>query len=715
MSARRPIATVLFDEAHGEAWTIRPEVARAIQPSHPEDSSYALAARALRERDLDVVAHLEGPLDAGALQRADVLVLAHPSDARWERTVPGGSPQLSDAELDAIEQFVSGGGGLIVLGEEEQDKYANNLNALLTRFGVEIANDAVSDYEHHDGAPHWVLAELAAGSRAGGVDLLARVDSACFYRAGRLELANGARPLARASATASTPGATLLAATEHGAGRVVVAADSDLFGDDCLRQHDHEELWLNLVHWAAGSAFRRPAPRAASPARADPAWAALRDGVDRLRLRQRADGSVDLELHERASLDAEVELVAAAVGGLAHHFAHQGEHLQAAVADLRGWAAAGFGKPDFGASLDLFRPERRRVDGIEHLVLFPMVKQNGPRESVFEALIVRVPWPDWLAELEATRYDNPKFVPVTLVDHTAGYDSECAVLFPETVSVAGRPAHHFGAIFCDREAERVRRPAPLGGGLVVARPAPRFRRTIGAAAGTLQINLPPDAAGLVSSEALSEQAYALWDLIHDRAHSHGDLPFDPFMIRKRMPYWMYALEELRCDLTAYGEAVALEREGFGFARFVQYAMLLDRMLRFPVTGDRVRNYDGLGGQLLFAFLHRSGRLHWTDNRLTIDWDALPAGVAELRALVEELYRSGIDRSQLRHWGAAHDLVAAYVAPATGSRWAAAERAIADGDDPRASVDLVLDDEFPLSIFFTSLRGALADALVRPVR
>ena len=47
MSARRPIARVLFDEAHGEAWTIRPERARAIQPSHPQDSSYALAAEAL--------------------------------------------------------------------------------------------------------------------------------------------------------------------------------------------------------------------------------------------------------------------------------------------------------------------------------------------------------------------------------------------------------------------------------------------------------------------------------------------------------------------------------------------------------------------------------------------------------------------------------------------------------------------------------------------
>jgi hypothetical protein len=256
------------------------------------------------------------------------------------------------------------------------------------------------------------------------------------------------------------------------------------------------------------------------------------------------------------------------------------------------------------------------------------------------------------------------------------------------VSVAGAPAHHFGAIFCDREAAR-------------------FRATTSAAAELLAINLPPDAAALVASEALSEQTYALWDLIHDRAHSRGDLPFDPFMIRRRMPFWMYALEELRCDLTAYCEAVALEREGFGFARNVQYAVLLDRTLRFPITGDRVRNYDGLAGQLLFAFLHRTGRLHWTDNRLTIDWEEVSAGVGELRALVQELYRDGIDRAQLQHWAAAHDLVSRYVAPASGSAWAAGVRDFSDADDPRATIDLVRDDEFPLSIFFTALRDRLA--------
>ena len=162
----------------------------------------------------------------------------------------------------------------------------------------------------------------------------------------------------------------------------------------------------------------------------------------------------------------------------------------------------------------------------------------------------------------------------------------------------------------------------------------------------------------------------LWDLIHDRTHMRGDLPFDPFMIRQRSPYWMYSLEELRCDLTAFGEAVRLEREGFAFARHAQYAILLDRLFRFPITGSRVRNYDGLGGQLLFAFLHREGYLHWTDNRLTIEWDRVAEGVGRLRELVHELYHSGIDRSKLGQWIAAHDLVATYVPPTESSVWTA---------------------------------------------
>ena len=687
MFDRHPVARVLFDESHSEAWTIRREVAAEIQPSHPEDSSYAAAADALRERDFAVDAHVGAPLDDVTLNAADVLVVAHPAEAKWEKVVPGGSPVFSDTELDAIESFVARGGGLVLMGETEQEKYGSNLAELAQRFGVAIVNETVSDYEHHyEGAPHWVLADLQRRRR--DVDLLARVNQACFYRAGALDVADDANVLARASSTASAPGAPLAAAVTHGRGRVVVLADSDLFGDDCLGSLDHAELWLNIVHWVAGARFAAPLEAAVSPALGDPHWAQLKQSTDSLRLLQRPDGSVDLDANDETTVAAHVAAMRTAVASLAPHFTHQAEYLAAVDGDLAAWAGAGFAVPDFAAALDAFRPDLTRVDGIEHLVVFPMYKQNGSRDKVFEALIVRVPWPEWLAELEATRYDNAKFVPVTLVDHTAGYDSECAVLFPETVSVAGKPVNHFGGIFCDREAAR-------------------FRERVGEAVGILSLNLPPDAAALLASESLSRDAYELWDLIHDRSHSHGDLPFDPFMIRQRMPYWMYSLEELRCDLTAFAEAVALESEGFAFARHAQYAILMDRLFRFPVTGSRVRNYDGLGGQLLFAFLHKTGRVRWTDNQLTIDWDAVATGVAELRERVEELYRAGIDRTKLAHWAAAHDLVAEFVQPAAGSAWAHDVRHFEDIADPRPYIDEVLDDEFPLSLFFVSLQSRLA--------
>ena len=141
------------------------------------------------------------------------------------------------------------------------------------------------------------------------------------------------------------------------------------------------------------------------------------------------------------------------------------------------------------------------------------------------------------------------------------------MLFPETVAVREVPTFTWGAIFADREAAR-------------------FRRVVRAAAETTRLALPPDAARLLDDQRLAEETFVLWDLVHDRTHMRGDLPFDPFMIKQRMPYFLYSLEELRCDLTAFRAAVRLEGEGVPHARYVQYAILFDRLFRFPVTGSR---------------------------------------------------------------------------------------------------------------------------------
>ena len=296
-----------------------------------------------------------------------------------------------------------GGGGLIALGETEQEKYGNNLNDLLARFGIEVSNCTVQDYEHHHSAPSWVLPDLASNGdgEPEGVDLLARVEQACFYRSGTLAAAQRRardRPHLRRLPRPPRPRSRPI--TEHGEGRVVALADSDLFGDDCIGELDNEALWLNLVYWAAQPAFAGVQAVTDSPARSDPAWAELKRAVEELRATQEPDGSVDLSAHDASRLAELVDPISDAATRLTRHFPHQRDYVEALRLDLRAWIDSGFAKPDFVRSTEAFHPERDRRDGIEHLAVFPMYKQNASRDTCFEALIVRVPWPDFVAELE---------------------------------------------------------------------------------------------------------------------------------------------------------------------------------------------------------------------------------------------------------------------------------------------------------------------------
>ncbi|MFE4214384.1 DUF6421 family protein [Streptomyces sp. NPDC056844] len=422
-----------------------------------------------------------------------------------------------------------------------------------------------------------------------------------------------------------------------------------------------------------------------------PAWPVLKSAVEELRPWQSKDGSIDFEADGAPSAEAAgavVERVITAVEQLSPLLPHDDTYHRALVTDLRRWAADGFGVPDFLDSLLAFQPARNRADGLQHLVVFAMYTQNGNPDRNLEAVVLRMVWPEWLAELEATRYDNPLFCGITFEDFTSGYDTNSAVLFPETIAVREAPERFsWGGIFCDREAAR-------------------FRRVTEASVELLSVELPDDIREMLGDQKRCEQAFVLWDMVHDRTHSHGDLPFDPFMIKQRQPFWMYGLEELRCDLTAFREAVKLEADGFGQGRDVQFAVLFDRMFRFPVTGERVRNYDGLGGQLLFAYLHKHDVVRWTDNTLKIDWARAPEVTNQLCGEIEKLYRDGIDRPKLVHWFAAYDLVSSYLAPHPGSRWAKGPDALDLDQLPRKLVDDVLPDEFPLSMFYEALSKKL---------
>ncbi len=436
-------------------------------------------------------------------------------------------------------------------------------------------------------------------------------------------------------------------------------------------------------------------------------WHELKTAVTAMQALQAKDGSVP-DPADHAAATTHIETIVAAIRGLAPLFPHDAAYLEALPRDFARWVDGGLGVPDFLDSLVAFQPQEHRVDGIRHLVVFPMYTQNGSPDRRVEALIVETIWPEFVAALEAGDYGNRLFVSLRLIDFTSGYDTNSAVLFPETVAMREIPTFTWGAIFQDREAAR-------------------YRRVVQAAAEITKLDLPDDAAAMLADQQLAEQTFVMWDIIHDRTHMRGDLPFDPFMIKQRMPFFLYSLEEMRCDLTAFRESVKIERglaardaagedltdverQTLVTAKLVQYAVIFDRIFRFAITGTRVRNYDGLGGQLLFAWLHQRHVIEWRDVELSFDWDRVADAVVELGDAIDDLYWKSIDRPKTVHWLEAYRLVSSVVTPNPASVWAEGLPREVLAGPPKGYTDLVMDDEFPLSMFFEALNKKMADVI-----
>ena len=681
----RPVARVLIDESHRQAWTTRPELAVQMSPANPGDASYAEAADTLRGAGFEVQAHVAGMLDAAVLRDVDVLVLPHCSTDEWEATTGEGSPVYTPAEIEAIDAFVMAGGGLVLLAETEQAKYGNNIADIARNFGIDVVTCTAQDpVNRFNDVSTWLHVQPSASK---GADVFAGVSGACLYRSGVLDVPDEAYVFARTFDTAMPASAPVIAGVDAGAGRVLVVADSDFAGDDSIGDLDNRLLWRRLVTWVgARRAAADGAFASGSPIAQHAAWSDLVSAVETLRTLQASDGSVS---GDTVVAQACIDRIIASLDQLAPLVPHQADYMAACAQDFRAWVDRGLGVPDFLDSLQLFHPDEHRRDGVEHLVVFPMYTQNGNPDRNVEAVIVRTVWPEWIAELEAKAYDNAAFVPIEFVAFTSGYDTHSAVLFPETVATREVVKFTWGGIFCDREAAR-------------------FRQVSQAASERLRLPLPPEAELLLADQRLAQETFVLWDLVHDRTHSHGDLPFDPFMIKQRMPYWMYGLEELRCDLSTFRETRRLEEQGVVLAPYVRLAILFDRLFRFPTTGERVRNYDGLAGQIIFAWLHKAGVVRWTDNTLVIDWSRVQESMDALCDEVDKLYREGIDRSRLGHWLAAYDFVSSLVPPHPQSLWAQGAHVLPI--EPREAVDAVLPDEFPLNVFYESLRKALAPTI-----
>ena len=143
---------------------------------------------------------------------------------------------------------------------------------------------------------------------------------------------------------------------------------------------------------------------------------------------------------------------------------------------------------------------------------------------------------------------------------------------------------------------------------------------------------------------------------------------------------------------------------------MQYAVIFDRIFRFAITGTRVRNYDGLGGQLLFAWLHQHHVLHWTDTPLAIDWDerAGRGGRARRRRSTSSTGARSTGRRS-RTGSPPTSWCAATLTPHPASVWAGAagRRARRPAEGLHRPV---LDDEFPLSMFYEALEKKMSPVI-----
>ena len=208
--------------------------------------------------------HFEVRVHARALTKetlADVklVLIANPSDQAVGGHPP--PPHFSPADIRTMTRFVEAGGGLIIMGNQENHNLeVEDTNKLLAGFGIQFTNLYTDAKQLILPKQTPVIGGLRWAYYTGN---LLRLDSAHAARPRPLvqnDLTQ--KPL---KGTRDQPGA-LLAIAEPGKGRVAVVTDAGWITDDALSgkgiggvaitKHDNWEIFLRLATWASGGVAR---------------------------------------------------------------------------------------------------------------------------------------------------------------------------------------------------------------------------------------------------------------------------------------------------------------------------------------------------------------------------------------------------------------------------------------------------------------------------
>jgi hypothetical protein len=223
-------ARILFDESHDEH--------NYLDDDDPNNQSDAWSLTTWRDTLVSNGATVDklqtGSIDSTALSGYNVLVISCPRVA------------LSLAEINAIETFVSEGGGLLLISEA--DHYGDydtpvKIDAISDVFDISI------DFTVTNGSSDQILThEITSG-----------VNTVLWWWGTTVTPSGSAFALIRTADNADD----FMAANEYGAGRVVVIGDTNIWDDpdnaNGMNTADNGQLAVNTIAWL-GPCAPAPAP-----------------------------------------------------------------------------------------------------------------------------------------------------------------------------------------------------------------------------------------------------------------------------------------------------------------------------------------------------------------------------------------------------------------------------------------------------------------------
>lgn len=216
------MASVLFDEAHGELLS-----SNADPEKDRETDTRALLDQELIALGMTVVIQ-KAPLDADSLSSHQVLAIIAPTAA------------FSLREIEAIEEFVRDGGGLLLAANAEAlwRQSDDSFNLLAERFGLR--------FEHYYNVPPEEIRDFRPGFITSGVGQISGWEVNLLTL-----LERGADAEPHPVAFIPETGDLFAAYVEVGRGRVVVIGDFIFLGDREFAGLDNRAFACNIFRWLA--------------------------------------------------------------------------------------------------------------------------------------------------------------------------------------------------------------------------------------------------------------------------------------------------------------------------------------------------------------------------------------------------------------------------------------------------------------------------------